>query len=866
MARHFISLLFIFTLFFGELSALAERRVLFVGNSLTHRIREADLPDVVPGANEVINPHFHTNCGQFLAKILLEPDVTCGALKAPYTGGTIYDALKGEPWDAIVFQPFYGTAATELEAIKTMIDVHRCAYPDNRPELYVYGTWPGRPEASIDGFHSIWEQETFSPDATLLRDRQGLHWIYDRLRKDYGDWNVSYVGVGDILAELEPLIASNVITSIDSISAIFADEIHHHNIGHWIAAQAFVYVILGDDPARFNDGHYWYNNTAPGYGLRVLDLLPEERTVIKSVIRAVLDDHELSSSSVLITEVSVDGDEFQVYLDASYEQNLVFEKSVDLVHWASAGQFVGDGSEIYATFPLEEKQAFYRTTSLSDGEGNFFRPSEEKAPEVRVEYQPAELNHIIVAGQSNAVGQNDGAPITVTQPYDNLMFGPMLMWRYFGNSDVAVSSTDTSILDYELWIGSGLRAPMDAELTKEVDGRRLFWGPGGKTTSTWQYERYRQTLQGVGFEPLREFSDQNDKYVESVASTVCNALTRRTGARFFGSVSGISGASLSMIDTRQRSTAEGYPYRYTVDLGTFADELNSYYATGAFAQTLAQVERAQELAAERGHSYKVAGVVWIQGESDNSNANYAEAFSRLVNDYNACIKAITGQAEDVFFFVDSITFNGAYAGQSGELVVDRQLDLACADTASISNDGLVYMVGPRYQYHPPVHYAPQSIVAKGEVIAQAIESVVFRRRPWRPLSLQSVTVQGSDLLCRFHVPVPPLQFQLTLENSRSQSMFNTFSPDYGFQVVSVGGQSILTEVVIESPYELRLKCSEYPAGASLSYGQRVLEHGKLMRGNLCDSHNYPSLFVDGNGMHYDSRNWAMPFTMLIEAE
>ena len=41
----------------------ATRRVLFVGNSLTHRIREADLPVVVPDASVTIDPHFHTNCG-----------------------------------------------------------------------------------------------------------------------------------------------------------------------------------------------------------------------------------------------------------------------------------------------------------------------------------------------------------------------------------------------------------------------------------------------------------------------------------------------------------------------------------------------------------------------------------------------------------------------------------------------------------------------------------------------------------------------------------------------------------------------------------------------------------------------------------
>ena len=118
----------------------ASERVLFVGKSLTHRIRDVDLPNVVLSASVTIAPHFHTNCGQSLGNTLEDPTATCAALKAPYTNGSIHDKLGGEPWSAIVFQPFSGTAQSELKAIKTMIDIHRCVYPDNRPEIYLYAT------------------------------------------------------------------------------------------------------------------------------------------------------------------------------------------------------------------------------------------------------------------------------------------------------------------------------------------------------------------------------------------------------------------------------------------------------------------------------------------------------------------------------------------------------------------------------------------------------------------------------------------------------------------------------------------------------------------------------------------------------
>ena len=842
----------------------ATRRVLFVGNSLTHRIREIDLPVVVPGASVTIDPHFHTNCGQSLANTLENPTVTCGALKAPYTDGSIYDALSGEPWSAIVFQPFSGTAHSELEAIKTMVDVHRCAYPDNRPEIYLYATWPGRPEAIVDGFRTLWERDSFSPEAGFARDRKGLQWIYHRLHTDYPDWQVHYIGVGDILAEMERRMETGALPTLATIRSIFADEIHHGNVGHWIAAQSMTAAILGENPARFNDGHHWYNNSAAGYGLRVLDLPAVERAVVKSVISQVLDLDPEDGMPLLESKLSLVGSEFEVHLEIPYDRNLIVEKSTDLVTWQPLEQVTGSGEAGSLAYPLAEPAAFFRIAELGAGEVRIFQPVESKAPELRCEFTPADLNHIIIAGQSNAVGYNalHGDPITTTQPYDNLMFGPLLMWRYYATSPDASSFTDASILDYDLWIGSGLRAPTDLELTVKVNGSPALWGPGGQTTTTWQYERYRQALQDVGFQPLRESLEQDDKHAESLASTVCNALTRRTGARFFGSVSGIGGAPLYMLGVSERSGPEGYPYRHTVDLSTFAPELDGYYGTGPFAQALAQIERAQELAEAQGLSYKVAAVVWVQGESDNSNGGYANSFSTIVKRYNTCIKAITGQVEDVFFFSDSITYNHSYAGKSEILTVDQQLQVAHEDSGTTVNSGRVYSIGPRYPYHPATHYAPQSVVAKGEVIAQSIERVVFRRRPWEPLSLKSTTVLNAWNLidCQFHVPVPPLQWGITNPNSTSQAVSAEFSANYGFEVKNASGAEILTGVSLLSASKVRLQCSEDPSGGTLSYGNRVLNSGSTLRGNLCDSHHYPSLFTDAEAQSYDTRNWCMPFT------
>lgn len=499
--------------------AATVERVLFVGNSLTHRIREVDLPLVVPGASVTIDPHFHTNCGKSLQVILENPSVTCWALKAPYTDGNIYDALSGEAWSAMVFQPFSGTAHSELEAIKTMIDIQRCAYPENRPEIYIYATWPGRPEATVDGFRSIWERDSFDPSSGFARDRKGLEWIFRRLKTDYPDWDITYIGVGNMLAEMERQMEGGALPTLGTIRTLFADGIHHHNVGHWIAAQSMITAILGIDPEQFNDSKGWYNNIAAAYGPRVLDLTESERDLIKSIIRLTLAmdaGDELPSLSAAISEF---GSQFEIKFESTYDQNYIVAHSTDLSIWQPLDAVVGEGESGTLSYSTDASRGFFRIESPAPDVATTYHPIAEKLPEITYEFEPADLNHIIVAGQSNAVGYNaaQGAPITVSQPYDNLMFGPLLMWRYYATSSEASFFTDSSILDYELWIGSGLRAPMSQVLTVEVNGSSVFWGPGGKTTTTWQYERYRETLQGVGFAALHESIEQNNQHAESFA-------------------------------------------------------------------------------------------------------------------------------------------------------------------------------------------------------------------------------------------------------------------------------------------------------------------------------------------------------------
>jgi hypothetical protein len=49
----------------------------------------------------------------------------------------------------------------------------------------------------------------------------------------------------------------------------------------------------------------------------------------------------------------------------------------------------------------------------------------------------------------------------------------------------------------------------------------------------------------------------------------------------------------------------------------------------------------------------------------------------------------------------------------------------------------------------------------------------------------------------------------------------------------------------------------------MSPNKRHLKQLDGLRGNLCDSHIFPRLYTDDEEQSYDTRNWAMPFTLSL---
>ena len=481
-------------------------------------------------------------------------------------------------------------------------------------------------------------------------------------------------------------------------------------------------------------------------------------------------------------------------------------------------------------------------------------------------YVPADLNHIIAFGQSNSVGFNgkQGAPINTTQPFNNLMFDAITFRRHY-NSGAPANSSDDSVLTFEEVSGSGLRAPWSLVLNvKDQGDRTVFWGPGSKKTSHWDHDYYESQLANVGFKPLVEAYEPSvdPKHSEGIITSICNELTAKTGHRFLGSVCGIGSMTIDILSAIYKgpgTSADGYPYNRTVDCSKFGTSLDGWWASGGFANVLAQVKRAKELCDARGWSYKVAAIPWIQGESDNGNTAYASRLAVLANALNATIKAITKQPEDIVLFVDGITYNGSFGGQSELLVVDQEQLIAHENSDTIDNNGRVYMTGPRYQYDTPVHYDSQSFVSKGTVYAEAINKVVFQSEEWEPLRYKSHSVIGNDIYVKFHVPAPPINFDIPKANSVSKTVTKS-NANHGFRVLSSGQSNIITYAEVISGDTIKLTCSASPSGGTIEYAQQVGSSATI-RGDVCDSFICETVVKDDSLENYETRNWAIPFTI-----
>lgn len=229
----------------------------------------------------------------------------------------------------------------------------------------------------------------------------------------------------------------------------------------------------------------------------------------------------------------------------------------------------------------------------------------------------------------------------------------------------------------------------------------------------------------------------------------------------------------------------------------------------SYEAAMIQTKAVARLARAAGKSFGVGAIFMTHGETDTGNAHYEEELYRLWSDYNADLKAITGQREDVVMIVSQHNRLGERSPSTiaqWKLGVDHRDHIVCS--------------GPKYQYpygRDALHLTAEGYRLLGEKYGQVYYERVVLGHKWRPLEPERVTRRGTQVEVRFHVPQGPLVWDTTLGEPHPSSP--EWSSGKGFEVTDAGGKRVaIRSAAIRGRDTVVLELASDPgAGARLGY-------------------------------------------------
>lgn len=273
----------------------------------------------------------------------------------------------------------------------------------------------------------------------------------------------------------------------------------------------------------------------------------------------------------------------------------------------------------------------------------------------------------------------------------------------------------------------------------------------------------------------------------------------------------------------------------------------------------------------------VDGICWMQGEYNYysnggswDKATYKTLLAQLISDMQADAMAATGQlAKPAFLMYQTgaaYTRDVDSAGAPGLHIGMAQLETALERTD-------VAMVGPIYPYTDKGgHLDSNGSRWFGHMIGKVWDRVVRQGRRWLPLMPTRITGSVREILIEFHVPAPPLKFDLPY-------VVNV-ATDYaakGFKVTDSSGTPGISSVQIVGTATVKITLSrDLAAEAYVWYADKTVHNGN---GCLRDSDSTVSIdnyvYEPDRGMYasanipalvnkpYPLHNWCVAFYLPV---
>ena len=282
-----------------------------------------------------------------------------------------------------------------------------------------------------------------------------------------------------------------------------------------------------------------------------------------------------------------------------------------------------------------------------------------------------------------------------------------------------------------------------------------------------------------------------------------------------------------------------------------------------YQKFLNDIETAYNSANNKGWSFEMPALCWMQGETDINSypeTNYRELFLKFSKDINDDVKRITGQKKNVeiiCYQANALTrapyFNALSYNCSETEVPQAQMEL-------IRDHPSFHASGPTYPYdcvNEIIHIDGRGQMMHGFYAALAAHDILTNLKRLRGLVPLKVFHRDKEIIVELNVPYPPLRFDTTQVAKAA---------NYGFSVITPGNQNIIQDVSLQDN-SVRIICSESTKDCRVRYAVNgdYMKSGRLHgpRGNLRDSQG-DSLILSIHGKDYPIHNWCYQFDMSIQ--
>ncbi len=266
----------------------------------------------------------------------------------------------------------------------------------------------------------------------------------------------------------------------------------------------------------------------------------------------------------------------------------------------------------------------------------------------------------------------------------------------------------------------------------------------------------------------------------------------------------------------------------------------------AYPSSLWEARTIRDLAQAQGKTFAYGAVVLTHGECDATNDHYEDELRRLFVDYDADLKAITGQTETIPLLVSQQCTFPAEGGPSPSTLA--------VWSAGVRWPNEIIDVGPKYQYaylRDKVHLDAAGYRRLGEKYAEVYDVVVRQRKPWAPLQPVAVKRSGNTITVDFHVPNPPLAWDESLAPPH-QGTFTEWARGRGFEVLADQRPLVITGVQLRGTSVVIVLRDPLPPSMAVTVGYAVQQDAKVAsggdvhgrRGQLRDSDPFVGLDLE----------------------